>query len=123
VSKKTIAFTMPEGGRRPRQRKPVVLDGVTGENVSFAADEQNLRDAGGESRSDEWVGESAPTAGPSPIPDPALPALTVGSSMTIDLSAERSLVEATALSFTLPFTLGWFWWVNAIDRRRRLWGV
>ena len=89
MSKKTIAFTMPEGGRRPRQRKPVVLDGVTGENVSFAADEQNLRDAGGESRSDEWVGESAPTAGPSPIPDPALPALTVGSSMTIDLSAER----------------------------------
>ena len=123
MSKKTIAFTMPEGGRRPRQRKPVVLDGVTGENVSFAADEQNLRDAGGESRSDERVGEGAPNAEPSPIPDPVLPALAVDASMMIDLSAERSLVEATALSFTLPFTLGWFWWVNAIDRRRRLWGV
>ena len=123
MSKKTIAFTMPAGGRRPRQRKPMVLDGVTGENVSFAADEQNLRDAGVDSRSDEWVGESAPDAEPPPIPDPALPALAVGASMTIDLTAERSLMEATALSFTLPFTLGWFWWVNAIARRRRLWGV
>ena len=123
MSKKTIAFTMPAGGRRPRQRKPVVLDGVTGENVSFAADEQNLRDAGGESRSDEWVGESAPTAEPSPIPDPALPALPVGSSMTIDLSAERSLVEAMMLSFALPFALGWYWFAHAFAVRQRLWGA
>jgi hypothetical protein len=123
VSKKTIAFTMPAGGRRPRQRKPVVLDGVTGENVSFAADEQTLRDAGGESRSDAWVGESASNAEPSPIPDPALPALAVGASMTIDLSAERSLMEAMTLSYALPFALGWFWFARALARRQRLWGA
>ena len=31
VSKKTIAFTMPARGRGPRERTPVVLDGLTGE--------------------------------------------------------------------------------------------
>jgi len=122
VSKKTIAFTMPAGGRRPRQRKPVVLDGVTGENVPFAADEQNLHDAGSELKPDKWVRDSAPNAEPSPISDSPLPALAVGASMTIDVSAERSLTDAMALSFTLPFALGWFWWTNAIARGQRMWG-
>jgi hypothetical protein len=123
VSKKTIGFTMPASGQRPRRRKPVVLDGLTGENVPFAADEQNLRDAGGESRSDEWVRDSAPNAEPSRIPDPTLPALAFGASMTIDLAAERSLTEAMTLSFALPFALGWFWFAHAVAGRQRLWGA
>ncbi len=123
MSKKTIAFTMPATGRRPRERTPVVLDGLTGESVPFAADEQGLRDAGSDRRSDEWVRDSARAAEPSPIPAaPPFRALALGASVTIDLSAERSLVEAMTLSFTLPFALGWFWWANAIARRQRVWG-
>jgi hypothetical protein len=122
LSKKTIAFTMPAAERRPRERGPVVLDGLTGESVPFAADEQDLRTAESESRSDEWVRDSVLDAEPAPIPDPPSRALAFGASMTIDLTAERSLIEAMALSLTLPFALGWFWWANAIARRQRIWG-
>jgi hypothetical protein len=123
VSKKTIAFTMPATGR-PRERAPVVLDGLTGQNVPFAAaGEQNLRDLGSESRSDAWVRDSVRDSEPSRVPDPPLRALAVGASMTIDLSAERSLMEAMTLSFMLPFALGWFWFAHAIARRQRLWGA
>ena len=123
MSKKTIALTMTATGRRPRERKQVVLDGLTGESVPFAANEQNLRDVGSESTSDEWVRDSARDAEPSRIPDPPFPALAVGASMT--RPAERSLMEAMTLSVTLPFALGWFWWANAIAWRQRIfvWGA
>jgi hypothetical protein len=101
----------------------MVLDGLTGESVPFAADEQKLRDAGSDLRSDEWVRDSARDAEPSRIPDPPSRVLAVGASMTIDLSAERSLMEAMTLSFMLPFALGWFWFGHAIARRQRLWGA
>jgi len=114
VSKKTVPFTMPAGRRQ--ERAPLVLDGQTGESVPFAADEQDLRDAGSERKSDEWVRDSAPGA------EPPSRALAFGASMTVDLSAERSLAEAMTLSFALPFALGWFWWANAIARRQRMWG-
>jgi hypothetical protein len=123
LSKKTIAFTMPATGRRPRKSAPVVLDGITGESVPFAADEQDFREAKSDLRPDEWVRDSALSAHPSPTPDPPSRALAVGASMSIDLSAERSLVEAMTLSVTLPFALGWFWWANAIARRQRMWGA
>ena len=121
MSKKTITTT----GRRPRERKQAVLDGVTGESVPFAANEQNLRDVGSESRSVEWVRNSARDAEPSRIPEPPFPALAVGASMTIDRPAERSLMEAMTLSVTLPFALGWLWWANAIAWRQRIfvWGA
>ena len=91
MSKKTIAFTMPAAGRRPRKSAPVVLDGLTGETVPFAvADEQNLHDAGHDPKSDQWVRDNALDAGPSRIPEPPSGALAVGANMTIDLSAERS---------------------------------
>lgn len=115
MSKKTIPFAMP-AGRRERERAPLVLDGLTGESVPFAADEQDLRDAGSERKPDEWVRDSAPGG------EPPSRALAFGASMTIDLSAERSLMEAMTLSFALPFALGWFWWANAIARRQRMWG-
>ncbi len=38
----------------------------------------------------------------------------MGGSVTIDLAADRSLMEAVALSWMTPFALGWFWYVNAI---------
>jgi hypothetical protein len=126
VSKKTIAFTMPAAGRRPRERAPVVLDGITGESVAFAADEQILRDAGPDSKTDEWVRDRAsrPAAEPSPVRDPPpMRAVAVGASVTINLAAERDLMEAMALSFMIPFALGWFWFAHSMARRQRLWGV
>ena len=116
---------MTATGRRQGEKKQVVLDGLTGESVPFAANEQNLRDVGSESRSDERVRDSARDAEPSRIPDPPFPALAVGASLTIDRPAERSLMEAMTLSVTLPFALGWFWWANAIAWRQRIlvWGA
>ena len=126
MSKKTIAFTMPASGRGPRERAPVVLDGLTGESVPFAADEQRLRDAGPDSRTDEWVRDrpSPGAAEPSPVPDPPpLRAFAGGAGVTINLGAERNLIEAMTLSFMVPFALGWFWFAHAMARRQRLWGV
>ena len=89
MSKKTIAFTMPAAGRRPRKSAPVVLDGLTGETIPFAAaDEQNLHDVGHDPKSDQWVRDDALDAGPSRIPEPPPNALAFGANMTIDLSAE-----------------------------------
>jgi hypothetical protein len=126
VSKKTIAFTMPTAGREPRERAPVVLDGVTGESVPFAAAESSLRDAGPDSKTDEWVRDrsSRDVAGPSPVPEPPpLPAFAFGASVTINLAAERDLMEAMTLSFMVPFALGWFWFAHAMARRQQLWGL
>ena len=123
MSKKTIAFTMPAAGRRPRERAPVVLDGLTGESIPFAAAEASLRDAGSGSKTDEWVRDlpSRDRAAP-PLPEPTAPrAFALG--VTINLAAERNLMEAMTLSFTIPFALGWFWFAHAIERRQRLWGV
>jgi hypothetical protein len=126
VSKKTIAFTMPAAGRGQRERAPVVLDGVTGESVPYAADERNLRDAGPELRTDEWVRDrpSRDAAEPAPATEPsALRAFAFGASITINLADERNLMEAMTLSFMVPFALGWFWFAHATARRQRLWGV
>jgi len=126
VSKKTIAFTMPATGRGPRERAPVVLDGLTGESVPFVADEQRLRDAGTNSKTDEWVRDRPlhDAGGRSPVPEPPpLRALGFGAGVTINLAADRNLMEAMTLSFMVPFALGWFWFAHAIERRQRLWGV
>jgi hypothetical protein len=101
----------------------VVPDGLTGESVAFAPGEQSLRDPGSDRKSDEWVRDSALDAEPSRIPDPPSRALAFGASVTVDLSAERSLMEAMTLSVMTPFALGWFWWANAIARRQRMWGA
>ncbi len=121
MSKKTIAFTMPAAGPRPRERAPVVLDALAGESASLAAsDEPGVGDVGSASESDEWVRDrdlrlevDRPPAPPSPRE----------ASVTLDLAAERNLMEVVSLSFLLPFALGWFWFVNAMNRRVRLWGA
>ncbi len=123
MSKKTIAFTMPARGRGPRERTPVVLDGLTGESIPFAAAEASLRDTGSGSKTDdEWVRDlpSRDRAG-APLPEPTAPrAFAVG--VTINLAAERNLMEAMTLSFMVPVALGWFWFAHAMMRRPRLWG-
>ena len=126
MSKKTIAFTMPSARGGAREGAPLVLDGITGESVPFAADEQGLRDAGTNSKTDEWVRDRpAYSAGAPPqMPEPApLRAVAVGASLTINLADERTLAEAMTVSFMVPFALGWFWFAHAMARRQRLWGV
>ena len=125
MSRKTIAFTMPAAGRGPRERAPVVLDGLTGERVAFAAAEASLREAGIDARTDEWVRDrpSLDAAAASPIPEPRhSPRSAFGASVTINLAADRDLMEAMTLSFVVPFALGWFWFAHAMARRQRLWG-
>ena len=57
---------------------------------------------------------------PFPEPPTALRAFAVG--VTINLAAERNLMEAMTLSFMVPVALGWFWFAHAMARRPRLWG-
>jgi hypothetical protein len=77
---------MTATGRRPRERKQVVLDGLTGESVPFAAKEQNLRDVGVEIRrmgarqrarrgvgAREWLETMRMRSAASRIPDPPFP--------------------------------------------------
>jgi hypothetical protein len=112
VSRKTIAFTMPAAGSRPRQRAPVVLDGLTGESLR----ESGADDARIVAEPEEWVRDRDMRLEVDPQPPPARAARA-----TIDLAAERSLIEVVSLSFLVPFALGWFWFVNAMNRRARFW--
>jgi hypothetical protein len=47
----------------------------------------------------------------------------IGAGITINLAAERDLMETMTLSFVVPFALGWFWFAHAMARRQHLWGV
>jgi hypothetical protein len=124
VSKKTIAFTMPAAGRGQRERAPAVIDGHTGESVPFAAAEESLRDVGPVSETDEWVRDRPSRDAAGPSPDAALlPGFAFGASVTVNLAAERDLMETMTLSFMVPFALGWFWFANAMARSQRVWGL
>jgi hypothetical protein len=112
VSKKTVAFTMPTAGSRPRQRAPVDPDALAGEG----AHESGADDASIAAGTEEWVRHRDLRLEVDPPPPPArVPRAT------IDLAAERNLMEVVSLSFLVPFALGWFWFVNAINRRTRFW--
>ena len=120
MSRKTIAFTMPAAGPRPRERAPLDLDALGGEGAPFAAsDAPGVGDAGIDKESDKWVRDRDVRLKVDPAPAPS--AREAG--VTIDLAAERSLTEVVSLSFLVPFALGLFWFVNAINRRIRLWGA
>ena len=120
MSKKTIAFTMPAAGPR-RERAPVDLDALARESASWAAsDEPGVGDAENDKESDKWVRDRDVRLNADPAPAPPSPP---EASVTLDLAAERNLMEVVSLSFLLPFALGWFWFVNATNRRMRLWGA
>jgi hypothetical protein len=112
VSKKTIAFTMPTAGSRPRQRAPVDPDALAGESPR----QSGADDAPIAAEPEEWVRDRDLRLEVDPPPPPARE-----SRATIDLAAERNLIEVVSLSFLIPFALGWFWYVNAMNRRTRFW--
>jgi hypothetical protein len=114
VSKKTIAFTMPASALRNRERPPIVIDAVA-----------EPAPPGAESETDEWVRDPDTHAADEPLRMEARTPRLSGSelSVTIDLAAERSLMDAVSLSFILPYALGWFWLANLMARRSRLWGL
>ena len=56
MSRKTIAFTMPAAGPRPRERAPADPDALARESAPFAAsDDPGAEDAVIAAESDEWV--------------------------------------------------------------------
>jgi hypothetical protein len=62
-----------------------------------------------DAHSDDWVSDRH-----APGDEPSIPGLT------LDLSAERGLMEVLVLSFAAPFALGWFWLIHAMAGRVRL---
>jgi len=127
VSRKTIAFTMPATGPRPRQRAPVDPDALAHESPPFAAsDDPTAEDAVSGVESDEWVQDRdlRRAADPAAVVGPQRSRrAAAGASAAIDLAAERNLIEVVSLSLLVPFALGWFWFVNAMARHTRMWGV
>jgi hypothetical protein len=107
VSRKTVPFTMPASAPRSRKSEPAVLDEPSGARAASS----DL--AAG--RPDDWVRDRDFAAGPSPADDALAPPRVF-----LDVAAERSLMEVFALSFLVPFALGWFWWVNALTGRGRI---
>lgn len=111
MSRKTIAFHMPPSA--PGRSAPPTIEAIA---------EPAASEAEGGTRTDEWVrapGADAPRAAPSW----QSAAFDLRGPVSIDLAAERTLAEAVALSMLTPFALGWFWWVRAMSRRGRLWGL
>jgi hypothetical protein len=120
VSRKTIAFTVPAAGPR-RERTPVNPDALGGEGAPFAAsDEPGVGEAKIDKESDQWVRDRDVRlkADPAPAPPSARE-----EGVTIDLAAERSLVEVVSLSLLVPLALGLFWFVNTMNKRIRMWGA
>jgi hypothetical protein len=107
VSKKTVPFSMPASAPRSRKQEPVALD----EPSSPRAEPSDFAGA----RPDDWVRDRDFVAGPSPADDALAPPRVL-----LDVAAERSLMEVLALSFLVPFALGWLWWVNAWAGRGRI---
>jgi hypothetical protein len=120
VSRKTIAFTMPAAGPR-RERTLVDPDALGGDGAPFAAsDAPRVGDAETDKESDKWVRDRDVRLEVDPAPAPPS---ARESGVTIDLAAERSLIEVVSLSLLVPLALGLFWFVNAMNRRIRLWGA
>jgi hypothetical protein len=123
VSRKTIAFTMPAAGPRSRERAPADLDALAHES---APDDPRGEDAVIAAESDQWVQDRdlrrAVDLPAVVAPQPSREA-AAGARATIDLAAERNLIEVVSLSLLVPFALGWFWFANAMARRHRMWGV
>jgi hypothetical protein len=91
VSKKTVSFSVPAKSASARRPPDTLM----------------------EAHSDDWVSDRHPHGAVAP-PHSARP------SLTLDLAAERGLIEALSLSMLTPFALVWFWWVNALTGRARL---
>ena len=91
MSRKSVPFSVPEGAARP------------GDDRRRAPDVINAH-------SDEWVSDrnSGVKDAPGQVP-----------SLVLDLAAERSLTEVVALCMLAPFTLGWFWLMNAMNGKAR----
>ena len=106
MSKKTVPFSMP-AAPRARQPEPLALEAPSPPRAAagvFAG-----------ARPDDWVRDRDLAANPRPLDDALAPARVL-----LDVAAERSLMEVFALSFLVPFALGWFWFANAWAGRGRI---
>jgi hypothetical protein len=113
MSKKSVVIKMPVREAPPaddeRARIPSSREEQTSPIAQLAT---RANEQPGSSKSDQWVRrrEAQPAA--------HAPAAT-DNSVTIDLAAERHLLEVATLMFLLPPLLGWFWLSRAVNR---VWG-
>ncbi len=91
MSRKTVSFSVPAKSASAKRPAPDVMI---------------------EAHSDDWVSDRH--GGGEAAARPAAPRLI------LDLAAERGLTEVFAQSLLAPFTLGWFWLVDAMAGRVRL---
>jgi hypothetical protein len=99
VTRKTVSFSMP--AKAASSREP-----------AGAGTKRHAPDVVIEAHADDWVSDRHARAEDGPTK-------ALGPGLVIDLVAERGLMEVFALSMLAPFTLGFFWLVNAMAGRVR----
>lgn len=108
MSKKTVVIKMPvratPSPEDERARTSRAAEERTSPIAQFA---DHAGETAGPSKPDQWVRRR--DAGAASAPGAAR-------SVTIDLAAERDLLQAAALAFLVPPALGWFWLSNAMNR-------
>jgi hypothetical protein len=110
MSKKTVVFKMParEAPIGEDQRAPVSSSREE-QTSPIARLATRANEQPGSSKPDQWVRRREP--------QPAAHApVATDNSVTIDLAAERHLLEVATLMFLLPPLLGWFWLSRAVNR-------
>ena len=90
MSKKTVSFSVPAKSAAARPAAEAVI----------------------EVHSDDWVSDRHPRGDERQTK-------AVAPDLSLDLAAERGLMEVVALSLLAPFALGFFWLVRAITGQVR----
>jgi len=113
MSKKTVVFKMPAReaplAEDERARIPASREEQSSPIAQLAS---RASEQPGSSKPDQWVRRREAQA------VAHAPAAT-DNSVTIDLAAERRLLEVATLMFLVPPLLGWFWLSHAVNR---VWG-
>jgi hypothetical protein len=109
MSKKTVVFKMPAREAPPAEEQHA-RNSSSGEERTSPISQLAGRasEHPGSSKPDQWVRRRDAQA--------VAQAPAAANAVTIDLAAERHLLEVASLMFLLPPLLGWFWLSHAVNR-------
>ena len=109
MSKKTVVFKMPaREAPLPEDARAPISSSREEQTSPISQLASRASEHPGSSKPDQWVRRRDAQA--------AAHAPAATNSVTIDLAAERHLLEVASLMFLLPPLLGWFWLSNAVNR-------
>jgi hypothetical protein len=120
MSKKTILFNMPaKDGPRPEDQPWQDIPAHEERAPVFSPPAKREGEAASPTQSDQWVEHRDPDRAAdhtSIMLATSFSAPPATKSVTIDVTAERSLQEVLALTLLIPPMLGWFWLYNVMNK-------